>query len=1400
MVPTLFKRLSKLFLIGLFSLVGAACSGGGDIIDDTDETTTDDYTLVATLITSSETANSNLTEGSTLIVRATLTNSGEVVSGKTINFSSSNSLLASLSSSSAVTDGDGIAEIEIVGLVTAGEGVLTVSANDSTLNVADVALNFSSEGRETVRNGEFNHDVYLVPATTVYADYANITSSSLNTISTTQAATLLIKYSDADGNAISNSLVELQLVDDAEKIATLSNDLGKDLTDDNGFAFFKINATELSGAGYLKVVFDDGVETLITFKSIGQGNSGEAANYSLIVSMVNTNNEVDSTLSSGENLIVNATLTNNGVALAGEVVTFTSTNNNFASLSGTSITTNDQGVATITLTGANVAGTGTITVDVPASNISVNKVNLGFTSLGVINSGSDEISYGVFLIPSSTTYELYAGVSVSSITTISSAQPGTILIKLAQADGTPISRSLVTISLVGDANRLATLSNDLGSDLTDSNGFASINLIATDVSGAGYIQVTFDDGKTSLIAFESLGDGNQEPVKEIGSIELLASSVQLASSGSDVIELLALVKDRQNNLMEDIQVSFSSDTGVIQVTEPSTAANGVATALLKTLNNPESRTISASAFVGDKSASVTIEVSGTTIKIVGNNSIVTGDTVDMTVVMLDSDGNGIAQRNIIISSQAGNTFTKSDGNVLNQIDNADGTVSQYVTTDSTGSATFRLTADNSGLDTLTAEALGESGQLALSVSPDSFVISDLKVFDGAAYVANNSTNEVPLSGGQLTLTWQKDDVPNVGNVLFSSTRGNIVAVDCADDTTASNTTNASGQICVNMTSTDAGPAIITAKADGLSASFNVEFVAEIAHLLQVQASPFSLGPNGQKSTVSAVVVDDLGNFVKNKIVNFTLYDVSNGSISRQSDITDSNGLATTVYTSNGISALDGVVVAACTDVAKDSGDCLNVLTEPNDITDQNRRNDIFHCEESDSCVHDEVKLTVADRELFIAVGAGNTLDSASDIEYQKSFSVIVTDVESNPVEGVELSVSAVPESYIEGFWAIAYNDEGEFDKYVPFAAGECPNEDIDRDGYLDQIEDIDGDGKFDLYKEDIDGDGRLDTFNEDVDGDRVLDIAEDLDGDLNIDVDEDIDGDNNHDLFYEYVAGVCSLDDARNIDLNNDGNLDTGEDVNCNGKLDDGEDRDNDGLLDLTEDLDTKRVTGDAGHQDYDIDINEATTATLADAIAHVNNGGNHGDGRFDRVNEDVDGDGKLDGILDLDGDGVPDGAEDKDGDGYLDTYPDYYDGIAGRDLDGNEKIEGIEVGLFEDIDGDGNLDVVEHDFNHDGISDTNGITEDRNQNGTLEPGNVVTVLGDLITDENGATTVNIRYAESYGAWVKINLVVKAKVGGTEYMQAVPLVLPYSSGDVTNEDSPPTPNLFGSDGVCSTVN
>jgi len=203
----------------------------------------------------------------------------------------------------------------------------------------------------------------------------------------------------------------------------------------------------------------------------------------------------------------------------------------------------------------------------------------------------------------------------------------------------------------------------------------------------------------------------------------------------------------------------------------------------------------------------------------------------------------------------------------------------------------------------------------------------------------------------------------------------------------------------------------------------VEFVATVPATLLADATPDILGPDGQKSTITAIVRDVNGNLVKNAVVAFNVDDTSTGSITPSQATTDSNGVASTVFTSGAVTSEDAVVVTA--QVARDTA------------------------------VSDSVVLTVGDRPFDISLGTGNLLQSPDESTYLKEFTVFVTDSAGRPIEGEALTVSATPVKfsadgvYRKGTWA--WNDEKSL--YFAVVNATCPNEDINANGILDAGED-----------------------------------------------------------------------------------------------------------------------------------------------------------------------------------------------------------------------------------------------------------------------------------------------------------------------------------------------------------
>jgi len=587
-------------------------------------------------------------------------------------------------------------------------------------------------------------------------------------------------------------------------------------------------------------------------------------------------------------------------------------------------------------------------------------------------------------------------------------------------DSIGLANKLITFELTDEttANFLPTT----GAVATDSAGVATITLSDTSVDGAVTVTASYLGDLSDPLSFNSLGDAVDSEVS-VSSLTFYASTTQLASSGADTIELFAIAKDSNNNLLEGANVAFESTSGHIQGITLESGADGKTSALLSTDGEPSNRVITVTALSGNISEQLTIDVSGTSVTMAGSSSLAIDDATDYVINILDSDGDGIANTEVALSLT--NTATSGDVATLS--------LNETVITDADGQATISVTGNTQGTNTIVAAALGATANKTVSVESDSFSFSG---FSNGSSIVDPSSTEAPdvllSQTAEITLSWTRSGVNIADDTLvnFTTTRGTLAA---------SSATTIDGKVTATVTSTDAGNTLVTfvgtdvvsGETIELSNQLQFEFVADSVSTIIAQASPYSIGPNGQTSTISVTVRDGVGNLVKGQNIDFVLSDVSGGSIFPASAITDSNGNASTVYTSNSVSAQDAVVITAKVDGAPD----------------------------------ETVNLTVADRELFITIGTGNTLQEPDVTTYIKEFIVQVSDVDSAAVEGVELTVSAVPETYYKGFWYQAYDGEdfiswvvGTTESTSILSKFECANEDINIDGILDSGEDINGDG------------------------------------------------------------------------------------------------------------------------------------------------------------------------------------------------------------------------------------------------------------------------------------------------------------------------------------------------------
>ena len=490
----------------------------------------------------------------------------------------------------------------------------------------------------------------------------------------------------------------------------------------------------------------------------------------------------------------------------------------------------------------------------------------------------------------------------------------------------------------------------------------------------------------------------------VAGVTVLVSSPDLDAVPGASVDVQVIVRDTNNVATEGVTVIMSSDSGTLTVTNPITDQGGIVNATLTGGGDPTPRTITVTADAQGVIGSVGVDVTGTTLDMTGVPQLAAGDTATYTVVLLDGAGNGISGQTVDVSSSAGNTLSATS-----------------LTTDSAGQAQYDVTAAVSGVDTLSATALGITVMRDLNVSSDSFVLTAPAA--GAQILLNTPTT--------VTLVWSDGGVAQAGQTItFSATRGTLSASTAVTDGT--------GTASVSIQSTNAGPAQITAtNAAGTTTSVDVQFVADQPATIDVQANPFTIGPQEQ-SQITAVVRDAAGNLVTNATVVFDLQDVTGGQLSVASAQTDLQGRAQTFYTSSQTtSANNGVVITGTV---------------------------------QGTAIADSVALTVAQREVFISIGTGNSIFEPNSAQYRKEFAVQITDSQGNGVEGVTVQAGILSNEYYKGFW---FYDAIASAWFQNVTAGPCPDEDVNRNGVLDD-EDLNGNGILDAG-EDLNGNGLLDA-------------------------------------------------------------------------------------------------------------------------------------------------------------------------------------------------------------------------------------------------------------------------------------------------------------------------------------
>jgi hypothetical protein len=492
-------------------------------------------------------------------------------------------------------------------------------------------------------------------------------------------------------------------------------------------------------------------------------------------------------------------------------------------------------------------------------------------------------------------------------------------------------------------------------------------------------------------------------------IQLLASSTQMASSGATTVDLTAIVLDATKQAISGKTVVFSTgavtETAYVDNFSASgvSDSNGKVTAKLNLGSNKANRTITISATADSAIGTNSVDVTGTTITISGSSSLAFNASTTLTFSVKDSAGAPVQGVTVSVTSKNANTI------VLTPAAGA---------TNSSGQVTALVTATTAGNDVITATAAGASATQALTISSATF-----------AFAAPAVLTEIPLSGAASTPTvtanWADVLSSPVGKtVTFSTSRGTIAGGTVSANSSA---LTAAGTASVTVSSTTAGPAIITASGPGgtPAATLDVIFVATTASSAALQSIPGtvqvttgSASQTNNSATITVQVRDLANNLVKNAGVTFNLNDPSGGRVTSSSGITDVSGSASVTYIAGSTSsAQNGVkITATVTDIK-------GVAIAPVVAT---------------------TNLTVAGQSLLVRLGTDNRVGGIAPLN-TKTYVAVVTDAAGNPSVGTTVQFALRPGRYRKG----TYNADLLNNVWVQAVSATCPNEDLNFNGILD---------------------------------------------------------------------------------------------------------------------------------------------------------------------------------------------------------------------------------------------------------------------------------------------------------------------------------------------------------------
>jgi hypothetical protein len=467
-----------------------------------------------------------------------------------------------------------------------------------------------------------------------------------------------------------------------------------------------------------------------------------------------------------------------------------------------------------------------------------------------------------------------------------------------------------------------------------------------------------------------------------------------------------------NAAIPNVVVSFSASGGSLSASSATTDESGIATVNFSSgLSDKTNHQVVIEATTGTFSAQIPVLIDGTTVEALSDKTSLTigGDNADvLSIFVADASGSPIYDADVSLS----------------------------LGTDSTGDVTLSASSGKTDIlglfdVTVTGASIGTATiEIAAAGAIDSYTYS---IQSTGSTLAITEPIEDPASleiGQQLTIL-VSDPIPGPSNqVVIATSLGSLTDGENTGPAVTVPVTNGYAQ--AQLLSNEAGIATVQAfdiDNSEVTDSVSVAMYATQASKISVQASSDVVATSTEalSNTVEIIanVLNTTDDVVGGAPVLFTLDNTTGGGekISPTIVYTDESGNATATFTSGSeASGGEGVIVTA------------SVLGA--------------------STISDSISIVIGGEAGSVVIGTSTKIESIDeDTAYRLPVSVLVSDANGNAVPESTVSLGLWPAYYYTGD-AYRVNADSVYEYYGPF-----PNEDTNRNTFLDSGEDKNGDGQ-----------------------------------------------------------------------------------------------------------------------------------------------------------------------------------------------------------------------------------------------------------------------------------------------------------------------------------------------------